>query len=338
MNSFLQAKLNNELKHFNYADGRISLQSVQSSPTCLLPVIHYAILEYSRFVARIAVEKNYELMKDDLTFLKNAFKFMQVELGVKPSLTPLHFLSPGFVERKVILVTELVRGVRRRHDELQRVNFISNLKPVDPNKVTVYTTSRNSLHKRVDDASPVIRQEERSGSHGRVKTDCDRSQLCVNSNSSPALNTTATEFAQRLQSTLSIRSSDSDEMDASTNNSSNVKAYDTPIREVLSAVSDSHEITTRGNRDCYADTVNYTNGNHDPLPPAVPVPVPVPIQSSLSASAALTESGYSLVDVVSMLQAMDKKMVDKFLVVESKLMLMDGRIRLLEEQNRINSL
>lgn len=83
-------------------------------PATLLPLLHHILLGYSPRLARhLAESPAYALAtKTDRKFIDGALRFVR-ELGYRPGLTTEQFLSPGFAERKLILVTDIARLCRQ---------------------------------------------------------------------------------------------------------------------------------------------------------------------------------------------------------------------------------
>eukprot|EP01083_Nonionella_stella_P269346 911233_1 len=80
-----------------------------SSPD-LLPIIHFALLEYSGSVAEFLTDRGYDIYgRNDQRFMDNVFRLLRSEFAYFPALSVSHFLSSsGFAERKMMLVCDLV--------------------------------------------------------------------------------------------------------------------------------------------------------------------------------------------------------------------------------------
>lgn len=59
-------------------------------------------------------------MKNDFTFLENVFKLLRSNFQYRCVLSVSQFLSMGFTERKVLMCLDIIRVVRKRHEELAR--------------------------------------------------------------------------------------------------------------------------------------------------------------------------------------------------------------------------
>ncbi|OQR90183.1 hypothetical protein ACHHYP_05730 [Achlya hypogyna] len=92
----------------------------------LLRVLHYTLLDYSRFVAEQVQAADLDLYgRTDAKFVDGVFRFSREHLGYFPSLTSTQFLSPTqFRERKLIIIADLLGLVAKRHAEAQRAQRI----------------------------------------------------------------------------------------------------------------------------------------------------------------------------------------------------------------------
>ena len=67
-------------------------------PSVLLPVLHFALLDYSPHVAAFVSSSGYDLYgRDDASFTLAVFRFAVLHLGLKPGLQAQQFLAMGFV-------------------------------------------------------------------------------------------------------------------------------------------------------------------------------------------------------------------------------------------------
>lgn len=88
-------------------------------PLSLLPVIHFAMVNYSLSVSAFLSECGEELRsKSDLRFLEAVYRSLREHLGYIPALSVNQFFSPGFAERKVMLCQDILQIVRSKHEEL----------------------------------------------------------------------------------------------------------------------------------------------------------------------------------------------------------------------------
>jgi hypothetical protein len=94
-----------------------------------LPIIHYSLLSFSQLVAQYLVEQGFDLyMKNDFTFLESVFKLLRSNFQYRCVLSVPQFLSMGFTERKVLMCLDIIRVVRKRHEELLRFRRIAEKK------------------------------------------------------------------------------------------------------------------------------------------------------------------------------------------------------------------
>eukprot|EP01105_Mastigella_eilhardi_P005809 TRINITY_DN17516_c0_g1_i1.p1 TRINITY_DN17516_c0_g1~~TRINITY_DN17516_c0_g1_i1.p1 ORF type:complete len:479 (-),score=101.42 TRINITY_DN17516_c0_g1_i1:71-1507(-) len=90
-------------------------------PSALLPLLHFAIVEFSQPLSRFAYEKGYNLIaKTDKRFIEGAFKFLRDELGYRSTLNVLQFFSTGYAERKLMLLCDVIKLAVAKHELLRR--------------------------------------------------------------------------------------------------------------------------------------------------------------------------------------------------------------------------
>ena len=113
-------KLVSELKQIHYPQSELDIRGVaQGIPKAFLPIVHHVFLDYSISLAQYFASKEYELYgKTDLRFMEAVYKVLRDEFGYKPQLTREQFLTIGFAERKIIVLYEMVKLLREKHDEL----------------------------------------------------------------------------------------------------------------------------------------------------------------------------------------------------------------------------
>ena len=93
----------------------------EGNPMALLPALHYALLGFSRHVTSSLVDAGHDLQaKSDARFVENAWRALREAFGYNPALSPSQFLSPGFAERKLMLLHDAVELCKRRHNEHAR--------------------------------------------------------------------------------------------------------------------------------------------------------------------------------------------------------------------------
>jgi hypothetical protein len=93
----------------------------EGNPMALLPALHYALLGFSRHVTSSLVDAGHDLQaKSDARFVENAWRALREAFGYNPALTVSQFLSPGFAERKLMLLHDAVELCKRKHNEHAR--------------------------------------------------------------------------------------------------------------------------------------------------------------------------------------------------------------------------
>ena len=114
-------RLKDELKRARF-DGDLGLDLLAAGdPVGVLPLLHFALLRFSKNVARWLVERGYDLYgKTDLRFIETVYRLARHEFGYRHALTCKQFLSVGFAERKLLFVVDLLQLCRAKHLELGR--------------------------------------------------------------------------------------------------------------------------------------------------------------------------------------------------------------------------
>eukprot|EP00761_Pharyngomonas_kirbyi_P000144 gb/GECH01000144.1/.p1 GENE.gb/GECH01000144.1/~~gb/GECH01000144.1/.p1 ORF type:complete len:452 (+),score=100.42 gb/GECH01000144.1/:1-1356(+) len=114
-------KLRTELKSIKYM-GKFDLEGVLSGNiSAFLPFIHHTFLEFSRLVAKHLASQNIELYgKSEHRFLENIYKALRAVFNYTPLLSLTQLRSDGFAERKVMLVYDMIRLCKDKHNELYR--------------------------------------------------------------------------------------------------------------------------------------------------------------------------------------------------------------------------
>lgn len=109
-------KLQVEVKAIKY-DKDLNIDGLsKGQPSALLPLYHYVFLDYSRQVAQVISDLNVELSgKTDLRFVESMYKVLREVFAYKPPITKEQFFAAGFVERKVIMCTEILSLVKLKH-------------------------------------------------------------------------------------------------------------------------------------------------------------------------------------------------------------------------------
>ena len=141
-------KLIGELKQVSYDIKLIDFDAViHGIPSAFLPIIHHVLLDFSSDLASFFARKDYELYaRTDLRFVETVYKILLQEFSYKPSLTKQQFLALGFAERKIILLTDIVKLCREKHKS------ISKKKPIKFS----YTSSKNATKLSTAQGNTII--------------------------------------------------------------------------------------------------------------------------------------------------------------------------------------
>ncbi|KAJ8357437.1 hypothetical protein SKAU_G00202310 [Synaphobranchus kaupii] len=93
----------------------------KGDPSSFLPVVNYAFLSYSSYLAENLIGFGVELAgKNDLRFLEAIYKVLRDLFNYKPLLTKEQFLQFGFAERKIGILCDIIGLVTERHKELSK--------------------------------------------------------------------------------------------------------------------------------------------------------------------------------------------------------------------------
>eukprot|EP00698_Gefionella_okellyi_P024558 TRINITY_DN8701_c0_g1_i1.p1 TRINITY_DN8701_c0_g1~~TRINITY_DN8701_c0_g1_i1.p1 ORF type:complete len:234 (-),score=35.11 TRINITY_DN8701_c0_g1_i1:110-811(-) len=114
-------KLRSELASLKYASP-LDISSLKAGdPAALLPVLHFALYGFSRLLAKFLNENNFDLYaKSDARFLDGVYKLLITEFNYRPTLTAQQFLTPGFAERKILTVVDVIKHCKKKHNELYK--------------------------------------------------------------------------------------------------------------------------------------------------------------------------------------------------------------------------
>ena len=108
-----------------------------ADPAALLPLLHWALLDMSPHVARLARERlSYSLFAaDDLRFARGVLELARgPPLRVEARLAPAQLLAPAgcFAERKLIFVADVMRACAALHADGERAAAPRRRGPVPP--------------------------------------------------------------------------------------------------------------------------------------------------------------------------------------------------------------
>eukprot|EP00933_Yihiella_yeosuensis_P053406 TRINITY_DN5163_c0_g1_i3.p1 TRINITY_DN5163_c0_g1~~TRINITY_DN5163_c0_g1_i3.p1 ORF type:complete len:626 (+),score=131.23 TRINITY_DN5163_c0_g1_i3:105-1982(+) len=109
-----------QLRHMQYPVQQLDLQGLKAGrPVSFLPVLHFAVLDFSPPFAIFLSECGEELRsKSDLRFIEALYRVLREHLGYNPVLSVNQFFSQGFAERKVLLCQDILQAVLAKHEEL----------------------------------------------------------------------------------------------------------------------------------------------------------------------------------------------------------------------------
>jgi len=106
---------------YTYASSLPEDRLREGDPSVLLPALHYCLLGYSSKVAAEVSRRGYELQaKTDERFVEHCWRFLREHFNLMPQLNKHQFLSKGFAERKLMLVTEVAKKCKELHSSLSR--------------------------------------------------------------------------------------------------------------------------------------------------------------------------------------------------------------------------
>lgn len=111
-------RLKAELRKVQYPGPVDDKMLANGEPGAFLPMLHYALLSFSRTVARALLDRGFDLAgKSDLRFIEGVIRVLQDVFNYRPGLLPGQILTRGFAERKVILVHDIVVMCKKWHNE-----------------------------------------------------------------------------------------------------------------------------------------------------------------------------------------------------------------------------
>eukprot|EP00249_Psilotum_nudum_P012502 c23823_g1_i2 orf=366-1736(-) len=161
----------------------------EGNPAAILPLLHYALLGYSRHVCRYLSENGYELFaKSDLRFVECTLKYLREEFGYRCPLTVAQIFSRGFAERKFIFVHDVIQFCKRKHNEL-----IKLARQAQPNKkmkgdheipeaakiINVANIDSIRMNEIIAHALRKGKDKERAKSNGRPAINASKSNISI---------------------------------------------------------------------------------------------------------------------------------------------------------------
>lgn len=113
-------KLQKELKSMKYQETLDLSGLALGKASALLPIYHYAFTTYSCAIAELIAGTDTELYtKTDLRFMEGCYKILRDLFHYKPPITKEQFFNSGFVERKIIMCTEVMKLIQKKNKSLQ---------------------------------------------------------------------------------------------------------------------------------------------------------------------------------------------------------------------------
>lgn len=148
-------KLKIELKQIKYPQ-KIEADSIsEGNPLVFLPILHFTLLSYSKYIAQLLLDNKYELFsKSDKEFINKIFKAMIELFNYKPSINPRQFFMNGYAEGKVIFCLEVIRLVKLEHNSQVKKAYsvnVKNINVVKRNKSNDSFRSNKSTDRAKDD-------------------------------------------------------------------------------------------------------------------------------------------------------------------------------------------
>ena len=122
-------KLKIELKQIKYPE-KIDADSIsEGNPLVFLPILHFTLLSYSKYIAQLLLDNKYELFsKSDKEFVNKIFQAMINLFNYRPSINPRQFFMNGYAEGKVIFCLEVIRLVKLEHNSQLKKAYSVNVK------------------------------------------------------------------------------------------------------------------------------------------------------------------------------------------------------------------
>ncbi|XP_052795755.1 uncharacterized protein LOC128228472 [Mya arenaria] len=122
-------KMRKKLKDMKYMED-INISGIsEGTATAYLPLYHFAFTSYCPAVAELILSKDIELFgKTDARFMEAAYKVLRDIFSYKPPLTKEQFFGKGFIERKVIMCTDILDLVKQKALQLNPASKKTSLK------------------------------------------------------------------------------------------------------------------------------------------------------------------------------------------------------------------
>lgn len=149
-------QLRAELRRWRFSSELRLAELASGDPSGFLPLLHFLFLKASPHLSKHLVANGYELAaKSDVRFLEVVYRLCRAELGYNPVLNTKQFLTTGFAERKLQMVTDLSVRCRSKHGDLTRTQAMgrkvgASLAAYQAGSADALATPRRSL-----DSHPV---------------------------------------------------------------------------------------------------------------------------------------------------------------------------------------
>ncbi|KAL7752068.1 Centrosomal protein of 44 kDa [Sorochytrium milnesiophthora] len=103
---------------------QLNVEGLQTgSSAAILPLIHYALYEYSPLVRRLVNERGLELSgKNDARFMDGVYLLLRDLWAYKPVLRKEQFFQVGYAHRKLQLLGDILRMASKEHASLRRLS------------------------------------------------------------------------------------------------------------------------------------------------------------------------------------------------------------------------
>ena len=107
-------------------------------------------MNFSRYLSKYFITQCYEFHnKNDQKFVQTVYRLLLNEFQYRPSLSSNMFLSPGYAERKLIMLCDIIHLCKKKHNELYK-----QAKELTPKVMSAETSAR--LYTKKDPKTEVI--------------------------------------------------------------------------------------------------------------------------------------------------------------------------------------
>jgi len=126
-------KLKSDLRLIRFAE-KFDIELLKDgNPVVYLPILHYIFLSYSRDIAQLLLDNDYEIFsKSDKEFVEKILKALVSIFNYKPNITAKQFFSNGYAEAKVIFCSEVIRVIKQENQNIIKKRYnnqsLKNLK------------------------------------------------------------------------------------------------------------------------------------------------------------------------------------------------------------------